>query len=610
MTDKKVKFVVSAEDRATQVMRRVKGQLEGVQGSAEKLSGALGLIGPGFLGAFSVAGVAAFISSTARGIDRLNDLSDASGASIENLSALEDVAARTGTSFDAVGDTLVKFNKLLIEAKPGSQTEKILERLGLSAAELKKLDPAEALRRTAVALANYADDGNKARLVQELFGKGLKEIAPLLKDLSTQSELVATVTTEEAQAAEKFNQQLSRLQKNASDAARSLVSELLPSINKLFEAAKSPRGLFGSFTDQLGIDFLRARLQATNDEIERLRPGAERARGILANQPDSLRANAAVAEFEALLKQAEEYRAKIDETLYGGKGRRPAREGGGGFTLPSVGDVPGSGKPSKVDALSPFVGPIMPDEIKDALAAVEATDLGKIDALRVRLDALLSLGRGGDPKVVDAIRKTREEIDELTAKGFGPAILDPREEQKQSFLRSEKAAYDEIKDEIKGLDEFAMQAGRNIQNALGDTLARTLRGDFESIGELWRNLLLDMAAQALAAQLNKYLFGDIFSGGSNSGALGSILSTFLPSFDKGTDYVPRDMVAKIHRGERILTAEENRRGVGGLYLDASGATFHIQGPGVTMTEVAAAFQANNAMLEAKVNRLLQRRGVV
>lgn len=38
--------------------------------------------------------------------------------------------------------------------------------------------------------------------------------------------------------------------------------------------------------------------------------------------------------------------------------------------------------------------------------------------------------------------------------------------------------------------------------------------------------------------------------------LGSLLP--LPSFDTGSRYIPRDMVAQLHAGERVLTADENR----------------------------------------------------
>ena len=59
----------------------------------------------------------------------------------------------------------------------------MLKAIGLNAQELRRIDPAEALQRVAVALNRYSDDGNKARIVQELFGKSVRE-APFMKDLA------------------------------------------------------------------------------------------------------------------------------------------------------------------------------------------------------------------------------------------------------------------------------------------------------------------------------------------------------------------------------------------------------------------------------------------
>jgi hypothetical protein len=268
MTDAKIK--ITAEDAASRVLAQVRSSMAQVDSQAAKLSGVLAGLGV----AFSAGAALAWTRNIVDGVDALNDLKDATGSSIENISALEDVAARTGTSFDTVGTSLVKFNQALNAAEPDSKIAEALNAIGLSSKELKTLDPSEALRRTAVALSGFADDGNKARLTQELFGKSLREVAPFLKDLSEQGKLNATVTTEQAQAAEEFNKQLFALQKNATDSGRALVSDLVPALNSVLGNFNKLRekGLFGTVVKDAAYDLIGLGLLTENSakDIENL----------------------------------------------------------------------------------------------------------------------------------------------------------------------------------------------------------------------------------------------------------------------------------------------------------------------------------------------------
>jgi hypothetical protein len=303
-TDGRANIVLSATDKTAAAFASAKRNILGLQSSAAGINAALGpLLGTvGLLGgALSLLNFKSIIN----GVDALNDLKDATGASIENISALEDVAARTGTSFDTVGTALVKFNAQLKEAKPGSGPAEVLKAIGLEAERLKALDPAEALRQTAVALAGYADDGNKARIVQELFGKSVREVAPFLNDLATQGKLNATVTTKQAEEAEKFNHQLSALGKNFKDVARSVVGDMIPALNQFFEALAGIQrggGFFASLGKQDDARNASHRLRTVVGEIERLQAAIDRKGGDagMAKKMSELRAEAAALSQEAL----------------------------------------------------------------------------------------------------------------------------------------------------------------------------------------------------------------------------------------------------------------------------------------------------------------------
>lgn len=251
--DKDVRYTVTAEDRFSQTFSRLKreladggDQLGRITTLSSRAASALSLVSLGGLAAGGGFGL--MVRRLASDIDALNDASDALGDSVGNLSALEDLARRNGEGLDLVSTAVSRLNKTLGDAKADSPLAKAISAVGLSAAELRQLEPTEALRRVAVALQGYQNDGNKARIVQELFGKSSREVASFLKDLAEAGELNATVTDRQAAAAERFNKELAALSTNANNLARSAASGLIPLLNEDLIRLRTAQDVFGGLT--------------------------------------------------------------------------------------------------------------------------------------------------------------------------------------------------------------------------------------------------------------------------------------------------------------------------------------------------------------------------
>jgi tape measure domain-containing protein len=139
-------------------------------------------------------------------------------------------------------------------------------------------------------------------------------------------------------------------------------------------------------------------------------------------------------------------------------------------------------------------------------------------------------------------------------------------EEAERFTKFLEETSDKTKTTTDEITEFWREAARNMQDAMSDFFFDAMEGKLSDLAGNFTRTINRMVADIAAANFSKYLFGDDFGkGGDIGGVFGNIFGGFgdffgglLPSFDVGTPYVQRDMVAKIHKGERILTAQENR----------------------------------------------------
>lgn len=442
----------------------------------------------GLAGAVGVGALSAMARNVLNGVDALNDFADATGTSVENASALEDAAARTGTAFESAQSALVKFNAVLSDsAKKDSEAARIFQRLGLNAQELRSIDPADALLKTSQALQGIASDGDRARIVQELFGKSVREVAPFLKDLAEQGQLVATVTSEQAAAAEQFNKAISGLQKDALDLGRAALLPLAEAFNAVRDAINGAQVNFDKLGD--GAKLVAVPLQALTvlgANVAFVLRGVGDEIGGIAAQAVALSTQGlkgAQAVRAAMLENAAARRKELDDFerrvlgLGGAVGGKSARdvlrgiEGAAGDKrgVGSLGDRPGKNT-----------------AIEDALKRIADTDEKKIARIRAELQALIALRKSGASVPDAAFASLAEDLAKLdpaaraaaeSMKAFEEARAKAGEMARKADDASSKAAdalaeaNEALRQEIELIGKSADERARLEQARIGNIIA-------------------------------------------------------------------------------------------------------------------------------------------
>jgi hypothetical protein len=167
----------------------------------------------------------------------LKEMSDKTGASVENLSGLGAVAKVTATDMGLVTAAMNKLSKGLHASDDDAKgTGKALEFLGLKLNDLRGKDSAENLKIVADKMADLEDGTGKVALAMALFGKNGAEMLAFMKDLAQSGDLVVKTTEAQAIAAKNYEEDLRRLTATKEALYKTVTLELAPAFDTFVRA--------------------------------------------------------------------------------------------------------------------------------------------------------------------------------------------------------------------------------------------------------------------------------------------------------------------------------------------------------------------------------------
>lgn len=208
------------------------GALGRIKGAAGGLAGALG----GLVPAVGIAGLAALGKRSIDAADNLNDLSQRTGVGVESLSRFGRAAEDSGTSLDSVAKSMGKLAKGIVD--PASQTSEALKSIGISSTDASgKIRSMDAVMLDiADRFQKMPDGAEKTALAMQLFGKSGAELIPMLNGgREALSQYSATIDTEMAQAADKFNDSINAIGASVAGPFNQAITALLPLITQMAE---------------------------------------------------------------------------------------------------------------------------------------------------------------------------------------------------------------------------------------------------------------------------------------------------------------------------------------------------------------------------------------
>lgn len=225
----------------------------------------------GLIGGFGALKALGVVRSFGDQADALRKLAQSTGDTVENLSELQQAMVFTNVkaeNFDAILKSLVNAQRNAAEG--GARARDTFRQFGISIEEVRALGPAQLFERIAGGLEQLGSEFEReaalARLLPDQFltlmpllGRGLAEFQRTVLEARTAG---ATITEQQAAAADAVNTALAKVQVSIGSVSRALIEAFGPQAARVLEAVAAGiarnRDLVVDFAKAIGQGVVRA----------------------------------------------------------------------------------------------------------------------------------------------------------------------------------------------------------------------------------------------------------------------------------------------------------------------------------------------------------------
>lgn len=180
--------------------------------------------------------------------DKLDEMSQRIGISVESLARLDKMAMLCGSTIEEFESAITRMQRSLEQAaQGGAQQTAALQRLGLSISSLKSLSPEQQFLTVAKAMGDVSDQAERVALTMTLFGRTGTTLLPFfnegaegIQNLEDRiSSLGGVISSDAAAAFGELNDSLDILKSTMTTTAASMLSTMVPAVKKALDLIES-----------------------------------------------------------------------------------------------------------------------------------------------------------------------------------------------------------------------------------------------------------------------------------------------------------------------------------------------------------------------------------